>query len=325
VRTKRYAIDPNLKQPYMDQLVLGYDRALPLGMVFSVTGVYRKWKNFVETVAQNPQYTQVTGEIGVTPSNCVGSPGGPTCQYVSTGQTVTMVDWNNAATDTLYVTNPSGLQREYKGAMFTLTRNFRSNWQMTASYTYSKTTGNIDNLGFTGNQEIGGLDSGPSSFLDTPNSKINWNGRLTFDPTNQFKLQGTYAFLGPHIWLSANWTYYTGNTYTQQTSCLLSNDDGDSSTPDCHVFSQEAVTGKVWYYAQARGSDRLPDYNEFNARFEWRPPVGKKGSLGVIVDVFNLFNHTQVTSRVVRDNGDFNDPLTYNIGTNIRLGVRYEF
>jgi outer membrane receptor protein involved in Fe transport len=56
VRTKRYAIDPNLKQPYMDQLVLGYDRALPLGMVFSVTGIYRKWKNFVETVAQNPQY-----------------------------------------------------------------------------------------------------------------------------------------------------------------------------------------------------------------------------------------------------------------------------
>jgi hypothetical protein len=316
VRTKRYAIDPNLKQPYMDQLVLGYDRALPLGMVFSVTGVYRKWKNFVETVALNPQYTNVTGEVGVLDS---------AGDYVSTGQTVTMVDWNNAATDTLYVTNPSGLQREYKGAMFTLTRNFRTNWQATASYTYSKTTGNIDNLGFTGNQEIGGLDSGPSNFLDTPNSKINWNGKLTFDPTNQFKLQGTYAFLGPHIWLSANWTYYTGNTYTKQSNCLLSNDDGDTSTADCHVFPQEAVTGKVWYFAQTRGTDRLPDYNEFNARFEWRPPVGKTGALGVIVDVFNLMNHTQVTSRVVRDNGDFNDSLTYNIGRNIRLGVRYEF
>jgi outer membrane receptor protein involved in Fe transport len=328
VRTKSYAIDPNLKQPYMDQLVLGYDRALPYGMVFSVTGIYRKWKNFVETVAQNPDYTQVTGDIGVLETVCTGPPdinGDPTCLHVSTGQTVTMVDWNNAATDTLYVTNPSGLQREYKGGMFTLTRSFRNNWQATASYTYSKTTGTIDNLGFTGNQEIGGLDSGPSAFLDTPNSQVNWNGRLTFDPTNQFKLQGTYAFLGPHIWLSANWTYYTGNTYTKQTSCLLSNDDGDPATDDCHDFPQTPVTGRVWFYAQTRGTERLPDYNQFNARFEWRPPIAKKGALGVIVDVFNLFNHTQVESVVVRDNGDYQDPLTYNIGTNIRLGVRYEF
>ena len=328
VRTKRYAIDPDLKQPYMDQLVLGYDRALPLGMVFSVTGVYRKWKSFVETVAQNPVYAQVTGDVGVLETVCTGPPdinGDPTCLHVSTGQTVTMVDWLNADTDTLLVTNPSGLEREYKGATLTLTRNFRNNWQATASYTYSKTTGTIDNLGFTGNQEIGGLDSGPSAFLDTPNSQVNWDGKLTFDPTNEFKLSGTYAFLGPHIWLSAAWTYYTGNTYTKQTDCLLSNDDGDPATDDCHVFPQSGVVGKVWYYAETRGTERLPDYNQFDARFEWKPPTGRKGNLGVIVDVFNLFNHTQVTSRVVRDNGEYNNPLTYNIGRNIRLGLRYEF
>jgi outer membrane receptor protein involved in Fe transport len=318
VRTKRYAIDPNLKQPYMDQLVLGYDRALPLGMVFSVTGIYRKWKNFVETVAQNPDYVPVTGEIGVIDPT--------TGDYVSTGQTVTMVDWTNAADDTLLVTNPSGLEREYKGAMFTLTKNFRQNWQMTASYVYSKTTGTIDNIGFTGNQEIGGLDSGPSNFLDTPNSQINWNGKLTHDPTNQIKLAGTYAFQGPHLWLSANWTYYTGDTYTKLSECLLYDDDADPGTaPVCYDFAQAAVTGTVRYFAETRGSYRLAAYNELNARLEWKPPVGKNGTLGVILDVFNMLNNTQVTARRARDNGFFNEPLTYNIGTNIRLGVRYEF
>jgi outer membrane receptor protein involved in Fe transport len=317
VRTKTYAIDPNLKQPYMDQLVLGYDRALPLGMVFSVTGVYRKWKNFVETVALNPDYTQVTGDVGVLDSNGL---------YVSTGQTVSMVDWNNAANDTLLVTNPSQLERTYKGAMFTLTKNFMKNWQVTASYVYSEATGTIDNIGFTQNQDIGGLDSGPSNFLDTPNSEVNWNGKVTHDPTNQFKLSGTYAFLGPHIWLSANWTYYTGDTYTKQSECLLPvGFVGEGTSDDCHAFPQATITGTVRYFAQTRGSSRLPDYNEVNARFEWKPPLGKKGNFGVIVDVFNLLNHTQITSVRVRDNGFYNDPLSYNIGRNIRLGLRYEF
>jgi outer membrane receptor protein involved in Fe transport len=224
------------------------------------------------------------------------------------------------------VTNPSGLERTFKGAMFVLTKNFRKNWQLTASYVYSKTTGTIDNIGFTGNQEIGGLDSGPSSFLDTPNSQVNWDGKLTHDPTNQFKLSGTYAFLGPHIWLSANWTYYTGDTYTRQSECLLPvGFVGQGTSADCHAFPQADVTGVVRYFAETRGSERLPDYNQVDARFEWKPTLGKRGNMGVIVDVFNLMNHTQVTAVRVRDNGFYNQPLTYNIGRNIRLGVRYEF
>jgi len=317
VRTKRYAIDPELKQPYMDQFVLGYDRALPLGMVFSVTGVYRKWKQFVETVAQNPIYVPVTGEVGVD-----DGAGG----HVSTGQTVTMVDWLNADTDTLLVTNPSGLQRTYKGAMFTLTKNFKNNWQTTLSYVYSKTTGTIDNIGFTGNQEIGGVDSGPSSFLDTPNSTVNWDGKLIHDPTHQFKLQGSYVVAPANLWISANWTYYTGDTYTKQSECLLTDDDGDPNTPlDCHDFPQRAVIGKVRYFAEPRGSHRLAGYSEVNARLEWKPKLGKHGNFGVILDAFNLLNHTQITTRRVRDDGNFDAPLEFNVGRNIRVGARYEF
>ena len=329
VRTKRYAIDPDLKQPYMDQFVLGYDRALPKGMVFSVTGIYRKWKQFVETVAQNPVYSPVTGEVGVVEDVCTGPldiNGDPTCLTVSTGQTVTMVDWLNSDTDTLLVTNPSGVQRTYKGVMLTLTKNFRDNWQTTASWVYSKTTGTIDNVGFDGSTDSGGQDAGPSPFLDTPNSKINWDGRLTHDPTNQIKLQGTYVVAPANLWLSANWTYYTGDTYTKKTQCLLVDDDADPLTPPvCHDFPQSGVVGKVRYFAEPRGSHRLGGYNEVNARIEWKPRIGKAGRLGVILDVFNLLNHTQVTERRDRDDGFFNEALSFNVGRNIRVGARYEF
>ena len=316
VRTKTYAIDPNLKQPYMDQAILGYDRALGRGFVLSVTGIYRKWKQFVETVAQNPDLTPVTGEIGVRDASG---------NIVSTGQTVTMYDWNNFATDTLLVTNPSGLERTYKGVSVTGTKSFRNNWQLTASYTYSQTRGTIDNVGFDGASDSGGQDAGPSPFLDTPNSKINWDGRLTHDPTNEVKLQGTYVVAPAHLWLSGNWTYYTGDTYTRKSQCLLVDDDNNPATPPvCHVFPQAGIA-TVRYFSEPRGSRRLPAFNEVNLRAEWKPPLGKDGNFGVIVDVFNVLNHGQVQSVQDRDNSSFEDPLTYNIGRNFRFGVRYTF
>jgi hypothetical protein len=314
IRTTTYTIDPNLKQPYMDQYVLGYDRGLPHGIVLSATLVYRKWKDFVESVAANPVYTPVTGEIGVFD---------PAGNIVSTGQTVTMFDWDNFDQHNLLVTNPSGLERTYKGIMLTGTKNFRNNWQMLVSYVYSKATGTIDNLGFYGNQEIAGVDSGPSAFLDTPNSKINWDGKLTHDPTHQVKIQGSYVFQKPNIWLSADWTYHTGDTFAKQSQCLLSNDDGDPTTNDCHVFPQSDIA-KVRFLAEPRGSERLPSFNEVNARFEWKPKVGK-GQFGVIADVFNLLNHAQVQAVQERDAGEFGTIREHNIGRNIRVGVRYNF
>jgi outer membrane receptor protein involved in Fe transport len=310
---KHFAIDPNLKHPYMDQFTLGYDRALPWGMVGSITGIYRKWKDFVETVAQNPDFTPVTGEVGVD-----DGAGG----HVSTGQTVTLYDWNNFDTDTLLITNPAGLERTYKGVMTTLTKNFRNNWQGSVSYVWSETEGNIDNVGFDSAADSAGQDAGPSPFLDTPNMKVNSQGRLTYDPTNQFKLQGTYVFSSINLWLTAGWTYYTGTTYTKKSQCLLSDDDANPLTNDCHEFPQ-APTER--FLAETRGSHRLEPFNEVNTRIEWKPAIGKKGHLGVILDTFNLFNATQITSRQDRDNGSFNDPLAFNVGRRFRAGLRYEF
>jgi hypothetical protein len=269
-RTKTFEIDPNLKHPYMDQVTLGYDRSIGGNMVVSITGIYRKWKDFVETVAAHPDFTPVTGEVGVRDP--------ATGDFVSTGQTVTLYDWNNWDTDSYLVTNPSGLEREYKGAMLTFTKNFRNNWQALASYVYSETTGTIDNLGFDGSSDSGGQDAGPSPFLDTPNSKINWDGHLTYDPTNQIKLQGSYVFPGINLWLTANYTYYTGTTYTKKSECLLSNDDGDPLTADCHAFPQAGIA-RVRYFAEERGSRRNDPFNELDMRIEWKPPIGKNGRL----------------------------------------------
>src|SRR4030095_2421296 len=91
-KAKRYELDSDLKHPYLDQFILGFDRELFTGFTLSVTGIYRKNKDFLETVSRDGVFVPVTGEVGITDED------GNT---VSTGQTVTLFDYLNPDTDTL--------------------------------------------------------------------------------------------------------------------------------------------------------------------------------------------------------------------------------
>jgi hypothetical protein len=299
-----YFIDPHLRQPYLDQYILGIDRELVSGITFSGTLVYRNNRDFIETVSQNGIFVPVQGEVGV--KNAAGD-------WVSTGQKVTLYDLQNTDTAALVVTNPNGLKRTYKGVILAVNRRLKDNWQLNASYVYSQTRGNIDNRGGSPSGDPGG----PSAFLDTPNSLVNAQGNLTYDQTNQVKIQGTYMFPGIHLSLSGAYTYYTGNTWTPRTTCLLV-DQGDGTT-GCYSFNQ----GTVRYFAEPRGSRRLPGFNDLDLRAEWQLPFGQ-GSAGLFVDVFNLFNQgvaTAVSDRV--GSATFGEPTTYTTPRNIRLGIRY--
>lgn len=93
---KKVVIDHDLKHPQMNQYTVGIDH--DFGNDFAVSGalIYRKTKNFIETVSLDGDFTKVKGFDPVT------------------GKNVTLFDQGNI-NDTLIITNPSGLEREYKG------------------------------------------------------------------------------------------------------------------------------------------------------------------------------------------------------------------
>jgi outer membrane receptor protein involved in Fe transport len=303
----RYAIDPNLRQPYLDQTILGLDRELVPGITFSGTLVYRTNRDFIETVSRDGIFVPVNGEVGIRDANG---------NWVGTGQHVTLYDYLNPGSDTLIVTNPSGLKRTYKGVILSLTRRLKDNWQFIASYVYSQTRGNADNRATA----AGGDPGGPSAFLDTPNSLVNADGKLIHDQTNQVKLQGTYVIPKIHLSLSGNYTYFSGDTWTPLTPCVLGTADSDPDT-GCHIFPQ----GTVRYFAFPRGSKRLPAYNEIDLRADWQIPLGP-GTASLVFDVFNLTNQgvaTAVSTRVTAAN--YSQPTTFTAPRNFRLGLRYLF
>jgi outer membrane receptor protein involved in Fe transport len=303
-----YAFDSDIKHPYLDQYILGLDREVLPGITLSTTLIYRENADFIETVSRDGVFVPVEGEIALD-DPVTGDPKG-------TGRRATLFDYLNPGDDVLLVTNPSGLERTYKGVLVTVTRRLKDNWQLLASYVYSESEGTTDNQSYNSN---GGGNAGPSAFLDTPNSLVNWRGRLTHDQRHQVKLQGSYLIPRLNLGLSGNYTYHTGDTWTPRSNCLLTDDDGDG-TLDCHDFAQ----GSVRYFAEPRGSRRLPARNELDLRAEWKIGIGD-GELGVILDAFNLTNQGRPETVEDRDGPNLGAAQTYNFPRSYRLGLRYQF
>ena len=208
--------------------------------------------------------------------------------------------------------------------MFSATRRFSQNWQLQASYVYSKTTGNIDNLGF---DETGLGANTPffdGHFLDTPNSLVNAQGRLTHDQTHQVKIQGTWDVPSINMSYSANYTFHSGDTWTPRNDCLLT-DDGNGIIGDgifdCHEFPQ----GPVVYFAEPRGGQRLPARNEIDFHAEWHPDLGQHQQISLQLDIFNLTNQVRPTEVETMVGEDLGQPATLNFPRNIRIGIRFDW
>ncbi len=303
---QQYAMTPKIRQPRLDQYLLGVERQLAHGLVLSGTLVHRRHVDLIETVSQHGIFVPVAGEIP------------------DTGQRVTLFDHLNASTDVLVYTNPPGLERTYRAAILSVTRRFVANWQLDASYVYSRTRGNIDNLGSDESGLGGNTPFFDGRFLDTPNSLVNAQGRLTHDQAHQVKLQGTRLVPSWHMALSANYTFHSGDTWTPRNDCLLT-DEGNGDVGDgvlgCHAFPQ----GPVWYFAEPRGSRRLPARNELDLRAEWRHDVGASREFHLDVDAFNVTNQSRATSVETLVGDQLGEPANVSFPRNIRLGLGFSW
>ncbi|MGE0641162.1 MAG: TonB-dependent receptor [Thermoanaerobaculia bacterium] len=286
-------LDRDLDQPYMDQYILGLDRELPGGITLSFTYINREKKDFIETVSRDGVFVPVTGTVDAT------------------GRTATLYDYLNPGEDVLAYRNPPELHRKYEGYMLTLNRRLRDNWQFLISYVYSEATGNVDNRSFS---SVYGSDNA-GGWLDTPNSLLFAEGKLTYDPTHQLKLQGTYIIPAINLSLSGNYTYNSGDRYTLRDNCLLV--DGD-----CYNFNQ----GSFRFFGEPRGSRRLDNRSDLDLRAEWFfEPGDGDGRFGVFLDVFNVTNEARVTSIESRTGSSFETPLSTNAPRSYRIGARYSW
>ena len=299
-----FTVDPGIKHPYMAQYTVGLERELFRNASLSVTYINRKWNDLIgkyDTLGVYEAATAYSPELDRTFTVYE--------RTLATLDTYAFVITNlRQGEDRPYIL--ADPYRKYEGVEVLFNKRFSNRWQLLVSYVYGKATGTVDN---SFGEDIGAAWVANKS---DPNVWINAEGHLTNDPTHMLKVQGTYV-LPLDISLTAYFWGITGNAWTTR---LLTD-----------VFNQ----GQITFFTEARGSHHYPLQKILNLRLEKIFTLARRYRLGLMFDVFNVFNDDTILDWGTRIGYDWfpgDWPSTdghrlRSISTprQARLGVRFMF
>ena len=270
-------LDPDIKQPFFREVTAGLDQQLWRDWTLGAHYIDRRYKNILE-------------DINVT---AVWDP----LPYINpiTGEPMTIYSLVDPGDGSRFITNPDGLFRTYRAFELFVNGRLSQNFQLSGSVVYSETRGNAPNSGAF------------SSFLDNPNSTINYEGHLANDPSLEVKVSGIY---------NLPWGFRVGGFFRHQ--------KGDTMTLLFYVPRSVAHTeGPI--FGMPRGSTRLESSYLLDLRVDKSFEI-LSGQLHFTADIFNLFNSSYVLSINTRYNTPgFNQPDGFVAPRQVRLGVRYTF
>jgi hypothetical protein len=284
-----WVIDPDIQHPYMRQFTIGLERELFKDTSVSLTYINRSYHNFVTCYNALATYEPLTRSIEYWDPD----------QNQMVTKDITLYNLTSGDAAEWHITNIEKIKdryadslgltlnpyRKYWGLEFLFNKRFSNKWQLIASYVYSKATGTLDNTSASD-------DLGWNTWYD-PNYWINADGHLTGDPTHMIKVQGTYI-LPFDISFNAYFHAITGDAWTER---LRSGRWLDQ--------------GRVTFNVEPAGTYHYPMAKSLDIRLEKTFTLSKY-HLGVILDVFNVFNDNSINDWGTRINYDwYADDPTY--------------
>jgi hypothetical protein len=292
--------DPNIKNQYISELILGGEHEVAPNIAFGVKGIYRKYGRVVEDFLCADDGTY-----------CIGNPGEGIMSRIFT------LDYSQ----TFPAPKP---KRTYKGVQIDATRRFANNWQALASYLYSRLDGNYDgeyapftNVGADPN--ISAAYDYYDFFTDGKNlDNITNRGPLSNDRRHQFKFSGMY--FAPFN-LSVGWSTYWR-----------------SGTPVTRYGYSDAY-GRYEFFLTTRGAEgRTPSNYDADVHFGYPINLAGRGKLNILLDVFNVLNTQRSVLLDQRwgfqesdnelttpANANYKKAALRTAPTSVRLGARYTF
>jgi len=260
-----YQLADDIKQPYLTQFMIGIERELFKDTSLGITYINREWNDIVglyDLQADYEPYTIYVPDLDET--------------YEVYQRTFATVDTHEYVIANIKKEQPYILEdpyRKYWALEFLFNKRFSNKWQLVLSYIYSQATATMDNefANDIGRNSRDGLNTAD------PNYWINADGRPTYNPTQQIKIQGT-CVLPLNIFLSAYYHAISGNTWTTR------------------YMTERLNQGTVTFFTEPRGSNHYQMANLLDLRLEKVFTLADKYQLGLIVDVFNVFNDNTITN-----------------------------
>jgi hypothetical protein len=299
-----FGIDADIKHSYLDQYLIGVERELFTDFSLQLQYIRRNFEDFVAFVDTGSIYEPVQRQ-DPGPDNRLGT--------ADDGEFLTVFNLTNPGNAFRLLTNPPDAFRRYNAFQVVGRKRFSKNWQTNASYTWSKTEGNV-NSELSNNAAGGGAEgTGQTGIFANPNEGLNQVGRTTFDFTHQVKLEGTYRvpFLGGFN-LSGIYRYTTGSPWGRRATI--------------RGLDQGTATVRI----EPRGTRRLDAINNVDLRIEKTIPIRDQFTAGFYIDMFNLNNqgvHNSEIERAVLDvSGEsFGQPRRWIAPRSYRAGFRFTF
>lgn len=292
-------LDPHHKQPYTDELMLGYDWRLSRAWMVGLTAVRRSQKDIL--VQNDPSWADPAYTVDTVP---VTSPitGLTHTTFVSD---IDLGDPNNG--HRFLLTNDPGAKNTYKMLTLALDRPMLDRWSLAASVTWAKSEGNYSASAGTA------LDN-----FNDPNARINSNGRLPYVNDREVRVRGAYEF--PWAWrtrISASFTYLSGERYTPLIDMT-----------NVFELNQNALS----IYAAPRGSASYPSRSLLDVKITQDLTFSKRVRGEFFLDVFNLLNEGASylwDETVAYDDGvpldTYRAPLYTEDPRRVRVGFKLRF
>ncbi|MSP59793.1 MAG: hypothetical protein EXR72_05520 [Myxococcales bacterium] len=340
-------VSPKLQGQYSNEVIGGVMFDVGLDIVLGASYQYRNLGRVIEDVSADGGETYVVANPGEpndpnTIKKLQNQIGALAKQIQGTTDQTKIDDLTkqkNDATKQLALYNTTATfekpKRDYHALVVTATKRLSNNFIFTASYTYSRTTGNYPGLFSPSN---GQLDPNISSQYDLPELLVNRNGPLPNDRPHNVKLIGSYQL--PLGWAGG---ITLGLTFSAQ-----------SGTP-IEVLGRHPTYGPNETFILPRGSGgRTPPLTTFDARLGYGKTFSKGIKAEVTIDLLNLLNQQQVIAvdqqyafdavlpipdghyqdlknlrrtdgRVPNLNPNYGQPTQYQAPLSMRLGARISF
>jgi outer membrane receptor protein involved in Fe transport len=294
---RNFAVDPDLRNQYTDQVSIGIERQIAGGAGVAVSFVYKNEGNFIRLRDTRGTYA---------PRDIIDTFEGRT-------QTITVQTLTSGVGSPLYtVVNRDDLDQEFKSVVVEFNKRFSDRVTMNTSYTWqdSKAYGSGSVSGST-QQDFSSLSS-TGGFGRDPNDTINAFGPTATNAEHAVKLSAAYnAPWG--ITLGGRYSYEAGRPYGRQII----------------VRNMGAGQGDVTILAEARGAYKLPSVNDFQIRLDKDINFGTR-RVRLSTDIFNIFNSETVltlrnNSSQVTANTPWQQTLSVVRPRTVQVGLRVEF
>jgi hypothetical protein len=293
-------VDPNFKNPYTDQFIIGFERELAKNIGLSVNYVYKRGKNYGGWKDVGGTY------VPVVYSDTEGAG--------ATGRDISVFARTSDPSESQFLlTNPPEMFTRFHGVTVELTKRMADNWQAVGSVVWSKSTGRLGSSLNGPADEPAGVATGPGGqppFGQNPNDYINTDGRLIGDRPLTAKLQFVYM-LPKGFMVAVNFLHQQGRPWSREVQL----------TEDLTGLPTQILAEPI------SGDQRVASQNVLDMRVQKEFGLGKRTAVALFADLLNLTNDDafeNVGSRLGTSDS-FGLPTQYILPRRVMLGAKVKF